>query len=381
MRRALLAALLLFGLPAAANAAGPPLISYELNGTAGDAGWYVSTVTVAWTVNWNGGVPILSDGCEAALPVTGDTTPTGTTRSCTAESSLGEVSVTTGAFRIDRTKPTVTGAAPARATDHAGWFNHPVDVGFTGSDASSGLAGCTAKSYGGPDSAGASVSGTCRDNAGNVSAPTPVALKYDATAPQVTGLSADRPADHLSWFVRPVTLSFTGSDATSGLEGCDSISYAGPDSPSAPVSGACRDVAGNATAATLPIEYDATAPSLTQLAAVAGDSIATLSWNPGDASVVRITRRPGPVEAAVRGQRWPLLRRAAAKRREVLVHRDRARRRRPRQLAHRDGAAVRAATRPGGQRAREGPAAPALEEGRARRATTTSSSSAARRRS
>ena len=302
MRRALLAALLVLSLPAAANAAGPPLISYDLNGTVGDAGWYVSSVTVAWTVNWNGGLPILSDGCEAALPVTGDTTPTGTTRSCTAESSLGEVSVTTGAFRIDRTKPTVTGAAPARAADRAGWFNHPVDVGFTGSDASSGVAGCTAKSYGGPDSAGASVSGTCRDNAGNVSAATPVALKYDATAPQVTGLSAERPADHLSWFVRPVTLSFTGSDATSGLEGCDSISYAGPDSPSAPVSGACRDVAGNAAAATLPIEYDATAPSLTQVAAVAGDSIATLSWNPGDASVIRITRRPGPSRPLFEGK-------------------------------------------------------------------------------
>ena len=56
---------------------------------------------------------------------------------------------------------------------------------FSGADALSGLADCTAaKTYGGPDNGSASVEGTCSDNAGNTttaSAP----LKYDATAPKL----------------------------------------------------------------------------------------------------------------------------------------------------------------------------------------------------
>jgi hypothetical protein len=44
-----------------------------------------------------------------------------------------------------------------------GWFNAPVTVGFFGQDATSGIASCTSTSYSGPDSATASVMGTCAD--------------------------------------------------------------------------------------------------------------------------------------------------------------------------------------------------------------------------
>ena len=254
-----------------------------------------SAVTIAWTIDWQGGIP---DSGATTRPYTQlvaeDTTPTGTTRSCVAVSSLGMTTGTTTAFRIDRTKPTVTSGAAQRPADREGWFNRPLQVGFTGSDAASGIASCTSASYGGPDSASASVGGTCRDAAGNVSAPSSFALKYDATAPQVAGLAPDRPADAFGYFLRPVALAFTGSDATSGLLGCDTVTYAGPDSPAGPVTGSCRDVAGNSAARTLAVAFDATAPSLTKVKVLSGDSVATLSWErSADAKTVRVRRRPG----------------------------------------------------------------------------------------
>jgi hypothetical protein len=79
----------------------------------------------------------------------------------------------------------VTSSAAARAPDRNGWFNHAVTVAFGGTDATSGIAACSSVSYGGPDSARAAVSGTCQDNAGNVSAAASFPLKYDATAPSL----------------------------------------------------------------------------------------------------------------------------------------------------------------------------------------------------
>ena len=60
-----------------------------------------------------------------------------------------------------------------------GWYNHPVGVSFAGSDATSGLAGCSTTTYSGPDSGNASVAGTCTDNAGNVGNATMGSVRRD----------------------------------------------------------------------------------------------------------------------------------------------------------------------------------------------------------
>ncbi len=302
MRRAAGAIVVVAVLAAASVAhAAVPIVDVELHGQAGEAGWYVSNVTVEWKINWNGGTPV-SASCPYAEVVDDDTTPAGTTRSCTAISSLGSGAGTTPSFRVDKTKPSVTTNAPARSPDREGWFNHSLQVAFAGTDASSGVTSCTTAGYVGPDSAGASVSGTCRDAAGNVSAPASYALKYDATAPQVTGFTPDRPADFLGYFVRPVALAFTGTDQTSGILDCDTVTYAGPDSAAGQVSGSCRDVAGNAAGATMAVAFDATAPALSKVSALAGDSVATLSWErSADAQTVRVLRKPGPARPVFDG--------------------------------------------------------------------------------
>jgi hypothetical protein len=133
-------------------------------------------------------------------------------------------------------------------------------VNFTGGDATSGVESCDApKTYAGPDNANASVAGDCHDKAGNTGTGS-LSLKYDATAP-VSTATPDRQPNANGWYRTPVTVTFGGTDATSGLDSCDTAkTYSGPDMQSHTLSGACLDKAGNSSSASRTLKYDATAP-------------------------------------------------------------------------------------------------------------------------
>jgi len=171
--------------PAVARAAAPS-ISYTLSGAVGSNGWYVGPVTVHWSVSADS---TDSSGCGAAVLIPDDTT--GTTRTCSATGNDGSTaSSKTPVIRIDQTPPVLSAVVPARAADHDGWYTSPVALSWSGTDATSGIDTCTALTYGGPDAAPVPLSGTCRDRAGNTSAPLAVSLQYDATPPAPPRLSA-----------------------------------------------------------------------------------------------------------------------------------------------------------------------------------------------
>src|SRR5207248_8049193 len=88
-------------------------------------------------------------------------------------------------------------------------------------------------------------------------------VKIDATAPTGIGAAPARSADANGWYRNPVTINWTGSDATSGIASCTSLSYNGPDGSSIAPSGSCTDQAGNTSALLIlpnPFKYDSTAP-------------------------------------------------------------------------------------------------------------------------
>src|SRR5581483_10180472 len=87
--------------------------------------------------------------------------------------------------------------------------------------------------------------------------------KIDTDAPTVTSATPDRAPDGGGWYSHPVTVAFAGTDPTSGIAGCTSATYSGPDSGSASVAGSCRDNAGNVGTTTTTIRYDATPPAVT----------------------------------------------------------------------------------------------------------------------
>jgi hypothetical protein len=154
------------------------------------SGWYRSNVSIAWSVLPDG---VSKEGCENKSFTT-DTS--GTNEFCRATEpgptpeDPPQVVTVQLKIRVDKTPPVVTGGQPLRGADFNGWFNHPVAIAFSGSDLTSGIASCTAPTYGGPDSGAAAVFGTCIDKAGNVSGPFGYGLSYDATAPPVVSVKA-----------------------------------------------------------------------------------------------------------------------------------------------------------------------------------------------
>jgi len=185
--------------PGAGGGAASLAITPVIFGTLGANGWYTSNVTVNWRID---AVPpyLESVGCDART-LTADTP--GIQLECRArndpDSPNDWVSVKK-TFKIDKTAPAITSVA-ARGADANGWYNKPVTVTFSGTDATSGIASsCSSASYTGPDNGAALVAGTCRDNAGNV-ANGSFQLKYDATAPTlfaVTSKTGNRVAE-VSW--------------------------------------------------------------------------------------------------------------------------------------------------------------------------------------
>jgi hypothetical protein len=288
-RQLLLAAVGLLAVFApAAQAAAPP--SWTLVGTGGSNGWFTSNVTIRWTVDTNGLVN--SVGCPAAEQITAEGSAT---RQCRAEYSDGS-SITSPVvtIKIDKTAPTGVGGSLARGPDSDGWYNHPVAASFGGQDAVSGIGGCTAPTYSGADSATAGLSGTCTDVAGNTSGAASVSFKYDATPPTVTP-SPERAPDHKGWYRKPVTISFAGTDITSGIASCSAPArYAGPDLPKAAVVGSCRDRAGNAAEAGHTFPFDDNAPKLAKPTVSRGPGEITIAWTASsDFAATQIVRSPG----------------------------------------------------------------------------------------
>ncbi len=206
-RLALLTALVLVCAPVRASAT--PVVKPTLFGTAGDNGWYRSKVTVNWAVSDDEGKAIIAEDPSGCAPVTLTADTQGTALSCKATNSDGVSVFFPLSLRVDQTPPVLGPPAPNRPPDAGGWFNRPVGIAWSGSDATSGIAGCTSTTYAGPDDAAAAVSGTCTDRAGNVSAPRSTTLAYDATAPALDGVSAT-PAEaavQLRWTASPDAVS------------------------------------------------------------------------------------------------------------------------------------------------------------------------------
>src|ERR671925_331334 len=94
---------------------------------------------------------------------------------------------------------------------------------------------------------------------------TTAVIKIDADPPTGLAASASRAPDFSGWYNHPVGMSWRGSDATSGIAACSTVTYSGPDRAGAAMRGGCTDRAGNSASAPVSINYDATAPVLSKL--------------------------------------------------------------------------------------------------------------------
>jgi hypothetical protein len=181
------AALLIAG----SASAEPPVLTYQCAPAPADCtGWYRGSVTVKW--GWNTGDAVYFAGDCLPNPdpwVTFSADTAGLETWCEVkDADTNDRTRRSVVLHIDKTAPSVA-AITARPPDYGGWFNHPVSVLFQGSDATSGVASCSSSTYAGPDAAGAVISGSCQDVAGNVGTGS-FALNYDATPPPPPSVDA-----------------------------------------------------------------------------------------------------------------------------------------------------------------------------------------------
>lgn len=173
----------------------PPGVTASASRGPDTNGWYTSPVSFGFKgQDGASGVASCTSGTYSG-PDGGDITVSG---SCT--DNAGNTGSTSLEIKYDATPPTVVGT-PSRKPDANGWYNHSVDVAYTGTDTGSGISECSPTvSYKGPDADPARLVGQCRDVAGHLSAPTTVELRYDGTRPT-------RP--NLRWVRRGNTISLS----------------------------------------------------------------------------------------------------------------------------------------------------------------------------
>jgi hypothetical protein len=193
VRRALLLAVV--GLAVSASSALALTVTPAVSGPSGDNGWYVGNVVVNWTITPTGYT--VDFGCAPSTLIASDTTG----KKVECQATLGpDTSYASVTIKRDATAPAVTANAD-RTADGGGFYNHGLTARWTGTDATSGITSCLSTPYSGPDGTGISLTGTCKDKAGNVSAPVPFVFNYDATPPilaSVTAVPGDAGA-RLAW--------------------------------------------------------------------------------------------------------------------------------------------------------------------------------------
>jgi hypothetical protein len=250
------------------------------------AGWYNGDVTVQWACSDT--LSTVDGPCPTDSTIGGE--GTALTASATVSDKAGNSTNATSspAVNIDRTAPSITGAATT-SPNGASWYNGPVTVHFTCSDGLSGIATCPADIVLSGDGANQSTSGTAVDNAGNSASFTVIGINIDQTAPVING-SRTPSANTYGWNNTDVTVSFSCSDALSGVASCSGPTTLSSEGAGQSVSGTVYDLAGNSASATVSnINIDKTAPTIsgsrTPLANGAGwnNTNVTVSFSCSDA--------------------------------------------------------------------------------------------------
>jgi hypothetical protein len=238
-----------------------------------------ATAKSSWTF------PLVAGTGDGVKTVTASASPNFNANNCTGQSQ----SPATASFVLDNTGPTVT-AALSPVPNAAGWANSSVTVTWSATDAGAGVgSGPTpATSTVTANTAGLTQTSGASDRLGNAGAGS-VTVKLDRTAPTISG-SRSPVANANGWNNTDVTVSFTCSDALSGIKSCPgATSVAGNGANQSRVGTATDNADNTATTTVGPINIDQVAPALsgapTTTANAAGwySGAVTIEWTCSDA--------------------------------------------------------------------------------------------------
>jgi hypothetical protein len=191
----------------------------------------------------------------------------------------------------DSTAPVVT-AAVSPAANAAGWHKDPVNITWSATDFGSGVAAgfptpATDSVTAETPATGVNKTSIAKDKAGNTGTGA-VTVRLDKTAPTVIA-SADRAANGGGWYNGDVTVSFSATDALSGISTPPAAKVLG-EGASQSATGTATDVAGNQGSTTMSgVDVDKTAPTLSAAATSSPNAAGwyngpvTVKWSAADA--------------------------------------------------------------------------------------------------
>src|SRR4029077_20059483 len=102
-----------------------------------------------------------------------------------------------------------------------GWFHASVTVTFVCVDLTSGIQTCPTPVTLNTDGTNRTATGTAVDKAGNTASVTTSPIKIDKTPPSISYSVSQQP-NSSGWYGGPVTVTFSCSDALSGVATCPS---------------------------------------------------------------------------------------------------------------------------------------------------------------
>ncbi len=234
-----------------------PDITYTLSPAANTNGWNNSNVTVTFNCSDT------SSGISSCTnPVTVTTEGESQIATGTAVDNAGNSTTINATINLDKTNPTINYSSSSTPNAN-GWYGSNVTVTFTCADELSGISSCTSPITVSTEGANQTVTGTAVDNAGNTVS-TSVDISLDKTNPAITYTLTPAPNTD-GWNNSDVTVTFSCSDALSGIDTCLGSTTLTNEGANQTVTGSAVDNAGNSVSVTATISIDKTNPTVTNV--------------------------------------------------------------------------------------------------------------------
>jgi hypothetical protein len=246
----------------------PPTITGAATTSPNSNGWYNHDVIVHFTA---------SDSLSGISTVTPDVTlaqdeANQQVTGIATDNAGNTASFTVTGINIDKTGPSVTILSILPPPNANGWNNSPVVVQFSAADSLSGIAGPSTQTFTlSSEGAGQSASATFSDKAGNLASLTSAKINIDLTPPTITTTLSPLPNSN-GWNNSTVTVTFSCSDALSGVATCPAPVTVSKEGANQLVSGVATDNAGNTATASANINLDTTPPTITGAATTSPNS-------------------------------------------------------------------------------------------------------------
>src|SRR6266567_3960399 len=240
----------------------PPTVTAKASPAPNAAGWNNTNVTVTFTC---------SDAISgiATCPPSQTVTTEGANQviSGTATDNAGNTASTSVTLNIAKTPSKIT-AAGLPAPNANGWNNSNVTVNFTCTPTVAPLATCPQPQTVSTEGAAQIISGTATDLAGNSNSAS-VTINLEKTPPIITANVSPSP-NAAGWNNSNVTVSFQCGTSLSGGVQCPASQTVSKEGAGQVITGTVSDTAGNQASASITINLDKTAPTLTVTAPANG---------------------------------------------------------------------------------------------------------------